>query len=167
MCWHLVFLSSSGWGGSELKALPVTQRWNKYKRHTRSFENLCLNRVVTSGRKNAKGSSSYPSERLLLDHRSIGVVICLWAKGNTRRSGYVGVVVTLEDCVVEAPVWNPGAATVIRDILLVPLPIWCRRRTALSTSLSSPTVYYSALILPFNALLSTIQTNYNFAYCFV
>ena len=36
---------------------------------------------------------------------------------------YVGVVVTLEDCVVKAPVWIPGAATVIRGKFLVPLPI--------------------------------------------
>lgn len=150
MCWHLVFLSSSGGGGSELKALLVTQRWNKYKRHTRSFENLCLNRVVTSGRENAKGSS-YPSERLLLDHRSIRVVICPWAKGNTRSTEYVAVMVTLEDWVVEALVWNPGAATVIRDMFLVPLPIWCRGRTALSTSLSSP-----QFITPHSSYLSTL-----------
>lgn len=150
-CWHLVFLSSSGGGGSGLKALLVTQRWNKYKRHTRSFENLCLNHVVTSGRKNGKGSSSYPSERLLLDHRSIRVVICLWTKGNTRSTEYVAVVVTLENCVVEAPVWNPRAATVIRDMFLVPLPIWCRGRTALSTSLGSP-----QFITPHSSYRSTL-----------
>jgi hypothetical protein len=35
---------------------------------------------------------------------------------------YVGILVTLDDCVVEASVWNPGAATFIRDMFLVPLP---------------------------------------------
>jgi hypothetical protein len=35
----------------ELKALIATQRRNKYKKYIHSLKNLCLNPVVTSGKK--------------------------------------------------------------------------------------------------------------------